>query len=403
VGRVQLRDPTWGTPPLGPQVRHVGGLLVVTNEIHCDRQLLVAGDGLAALTCAGFLDQGGFDPVLAPATRTTVTPDCEAVPIWRPGLELLAHVGLRRPVERLGTRLDARRTIRGARVAASDPADRPVLVTIRAGDLRDLLAARVRDRIRTKETAVTGLESTRAGVRAAFEPGISETFDAAVTTVPSLYPDASPSSGPTGLRAWSFEWPETLSGPDEPVESVDEGHAAMTTPVDDGVRVLLLGAEGSTPDTPVAVEQLEGVFGPLLADIGDPFDGLAQHDLQYWQSGRHLPRSMVTGSVGLLGPGVRASVPGDCLGASLAVEDAWVLADELAYGPSSAEAALASYQTRRRQRMAAVSSECHDRARNTGSHTRSPTLAALRGARSLAFDHVAGGLPAVARDIPGRL
>ena len=385
------------------RVRHVGGLLVVTHEIHCDRQVLVAGDGLAALTCAGFLDQAGFDPVLAPATRTTVTPDCAALSIWRPGLELLAHVGLRRPVERLGTRIDARRTLPGSRVAATDSVDRPALVAIRAGELRDLLAARVRDRIRTKEAAVTGLESTEPAVRATFEPGISETFDVAVTTAPSLYPDASPSSGPTGLRAWSFEWPESQPGPEEPVESVTGDHAAMTTPVDDGVRVLLLGADTSTPDTPVAVDQLADVFGPLLANIGDPFDGLAQHDLQYWQAGRHLPRSMATGGVGLLGPAVRASVPGDCLGASLTVEDAWVLADELAYGPSSAEAALASYQTRRRQRMAAVDSECHDRARNTGSNTGSPSLDALRGARSLAFDHVAGGLPALARDIPGRL
>lgn len=375
----------------------------MTDEIRRDRQLLVVGDGLAALTCAGFLDQAGFDPVLAPATRETPTRGRAAVLLWRPGLELLARIGLRRPVERLGTRLDAHRRVPDGRSTATEPTDRPVLVAIRAARLGELLAEQVRSRVRTKETPVIGLERTGAGVRATFQPGVEEAFDVALTTDGSLGPDAAVPTSATGLRAWSFEWPAGQPQPEEPVESVDETHAAITTPVGDGVRVLLLADSASRPDTPVAIEKLDAVFGPLLAGVGDPFDGLGQHDFQYWRSGRELPRSMVAGGIGLLGPAARASIPGDCLGPSLAVEDAWVLADELAYGPSSAEAALAAYQTRRRRRMAAVSNRCHDQPRTAGGHARSPTLDGLQGARSLAFEHVHGEVPSLARGVPDRL
>lgn len=55
--------------------------------------------------------------------------------------------------------------------------------------------------------------------------------------------------------------------------------------------------------------------------------------------------------IALVGAGARSGVPGDRLCPTLGCEDAWVLADELAYGPEVVEEALSEYEQRRRQRM----------------------------------------------------
>jgi 2-polyprenyl-6-methoxyphenol hydroxylase-like FAD-dependent oxidoreductase len=365
-----------------------------------DRQVLVVGDGPAAAATAGFLDRAGLDPVLAGSTGDRAPG--AVVTLWRPGLVVLDRLGLRRPVERRGTRLDRlRRPATGAAWTA-DPADRPVLLAIRRADLDDLLDRRVRDRVRTAGTRVAAVDTTDAGVVATFERGVRESFDAVVTADPTLAPVPEAVTAATAVHAWAFEWPASGRPPTDPTEAWGRDRAAFVTPVGDGARVRLVAVDGPTPA--VDVDALERRFGRLFAGVGDPFATLDEGTLRYRRSPRVAPASMRADGVALVGRAARAALPGDCLGPTLAVEDAWVVADELAYGAANRGAALEAYDARRRRRE-------RELRRRTPAATPldpattdlSPLLRRLSHTRSLAFGHVTGRVPDTARTAPESL
>ncbi len=144
-------------------------------------------------------------------------------------------------------------------------------------------------------------------------------------------------------------------------------------------------------------EVLAQRFGALFAATSSPFGSLAQHTVQYQQVPLVVPTSLHTDGIGLIGPATRASLPGDCLRTTLGLEDAWVVADALAYGPAARDDALAAYERRRRRRDRAVRQA--PTARSPASI--SPLLSPVRATRSLAFRHItAGELPEIAEAIP---
>lgn len=368
-----------------------------------DRQILVVGNGLAAAATAGFLEQAGLDPVLASAegdhTRSTV------VPLWEPGLALLERLGLRRPVERLGTHLDRLDCVTTGQSWTADGTDRPSLVAIRRDQLGRLLDRQLLDRIRTAERSVTDVEPTESGVRATFEQRIEEPFDTVVTTTRSLVPAAETVTQAATAHTWEFLWPSTVSAPDAPTESWAENYAAFTVPAGNGTHVRLVASGETEPIAAVSVSELEGRFGPLFDGLGDPFDGLAHHALRYRQTPRVVPTSVSVGGVALAGPAAHAPIPGGCLGPALGVEDAWVLADALAYGPPSTAEALTDYERRRRRRVSEVASIFRDGAfTDRAPVALSPLLREICAARTLAFGHLLDAeSSALARDVPGCL
>jgi 2-polyprenyl-6-methoxyphenol hydroxylase-like FAD-dependent oxidoreductase len=95
---------------------------------------------------------------------------------------------------------------------------------------------------------------------------------------------------------------------------------------------------------------------------------------------------MYRDGISLVGEAARASIPGDLLGPTLTIEDAWVLADSLAYGPRDIDAALTSYDTRRSRRISELLE--HDSADDRLEMDIAPPLRQLAGFRRLAFNHV---------------
>ena len=368
-----------------------------------DRQVLVVGDDLAAAATAGFLEQAGLDPVFASAASERAR--SSVVTIWQPGLALLERIGLRRPVERTGTRLDDLDCLTTGQSWTADTASRPSLVAIRRSRLRELLAQHLRGRIRTTERPVRSIEPTGAGARATFEQGIEEPFDTVVTTDRSLVRAHEPSTRPTGLHVWEFEWPSDHPAPDGPTEAWAETLAAFTLPVPGGTYARLVSVRETSAAMAVSTDELADRFGRLFDAADGPFAGLDDGGFEYRQVPRAVPTSLCLGHAALVGPGARAPVPGSGLGASFGVEDAWVVADALAYGPASVDDALATYEDRRQQRMRALCPRTDDG--SVGSRiptTLSPPLRRLCAARTLAFSHVVDGqLPELARDVPESL
>jgi 2-polyprenyl-6-methoxyphenol hydroxylase-like FAD-dependent oxidoreductase len=367
-----------------------------------DRQILVVGDGLAAAATAGFLGQAGFDPVLASSSsERTRSP---LVTLWEPGLALLERIGLRRPVERLGTPLYSLACHTADRTWTRDGDARPSLVALRRSRLRSLLDRQLRGRLRTAERPVTDVEPIADGVSATFESGIHEPFDTVVTTDRSLLRARETTSNARSVHTWAFEWPDEPSSPDAPSEAWDDALAAFTVPVADGTRARLVAGAETAPVTAVSVDELGGRFGHLFAATDDPFDALDHHTLRYRRVPLVVPASMRPGRVALVGPAARTMLPGNPLRAALGVEDAWVLADTLAYGPPDIDAALDAYERRRRRRSTELLPDCLDAAATRADASLRPPLRRLCAARTLAFSHVVDGrVPDLARAVPESL
>ena len=384
----------------------------------CQRSVLVVGDGLTAAATAGFLDGAGLDPVVAPppsrgqSTGVTV--------LWRPGLVLLERIGLRRPIERLGEALTCRRCLTTDRswtagAAEGDDAtddDQPTLVAIDRSRLASVLESHVLSTLRLTDRAVTAVDSAGCGVRASFTGGVTESFDAVVTTCRSLLRSREPS--PAGVGWWQFAWPDGPQAPPAPAALWSDRRAALFVPAGDdtgGVDVRLVSTAGIDAASALSTAALDREFGDLFAHRPTPFAALDPQRLQYRRLPRPVPTTLSDGGLVLVGAESRSTIPGDCLGAARGIEDAWIVADSLAYGPDNIDAAVDDSERRRRQRareyVAAVAAAAEADRQSADSPPLtdgSSWLRQLRARRRLAFSHTrAPQLPPVAESIPQRL
>ncbi len=381
------------------------------------RSVLVVGSGLTAAATAGFLEQAGLDPVVA-STPDGATSTGGTV-LWRPGLVLLERIGLRRPAERLGTPLEGRYCLTADRAWTADGDDRPSLLAVDDGQLRELIEQHVFKNIRVTERSVTDVEPTDGGVRATFDDAVTEPFDAVVTTTRSLLPGRTEEQ--KAVHSWRFRWPAALPAPPGPAEAWTERRAALFVPASEDFHVRLVSTAAVDAAAALSLDELERRFGrlvefpitaarpsgadqPSAADQpSGPFTALDQRDLRYSRSRLQTPTRIADDGVVRVGSAARGSVPGDPLAAALGVEDGWVVADALAYGPDGVGAALADYERRRRRRERAIVAAVGEVA-ETCPVDRSPPLRRLAARRRLAFGHVHDGQPhPLAGAIPQRL
>lgn len=353
-----------------------------------DRQVLVVGDDPASVAAAGFLEQAGLDPVLASPPSEPIQPDI--LTLWRPGLVLLERLGLRRPVEDVGTRLDRLDCPSAGSSWTAESGESPSLIAVRRADLKRLLERRIRGRVRTADRALAEIETTKDCVDVAFEGDVVESFDAVVTTDTALVPDLDSERGAAAVHAWRFEWPPETEAPNDPTERWSDDRAAFSVPVEGDTYVRLVSA--TNPTRPAThTDALEHHFVQLFDSSVDPFGGLSQHAIRYHQFPRVVPVSVHADGVVLIGSTTRGSLPGDCLRATLGIEDAWVLADELAYGSRDRDDALDAYERRRRRRERDLRRESvTDAATARVPDSFSPLLSQLSASRALAFQHVTG-------------
>lgn len=377
----------------------------MTCGVGHDRQMLIVGGGLTAAACAGFLRQSGLDPVLAVPEHDSGRAGSSLVPIWKPGLALLERVGLRRPIERVGTRLTQVETVTGKGTVAAYSADRSGLVATRREALGDVLARQTFSRIRQAESPVRQVQSDGSSVRAWFTSGVEEQFDTVLTSSLSIVPGQASTPRGRSVQVWEFEWPETVPKPAHPIEAWLGDRAAFVTPLAGRTLVQLVEAASSAGSTGVQLDDLHARFATAFENVPDPFPALDQYDLEYRQPARAAPASLLVDGVMLVGEAARAAIPGDCLGATLGIEDAWVAADTLAYGPPDLDQARRAYETRRRERKSDLESTLAELRDDDCVPTNlSPQLRRLHATRSLAFGHlINGALPDVAREIPDRL
>lgn len=206
------------------------------------------------------------------------------------------------------------------------------------------------------------VEERGDGVEVTFGDGSRATFDALVGADGQLSQVRALRFGPggvtyTGATSWLYMAPPVVAFPEEINDLFGQGRYIGAIP-DGNDRLcpyFMLQAPARRPDPPERrVQVLRREFADfgwampaLLTSMDDP--GAIYHpdiygvSLDRWHAGR----------VALLGNAAHAFVPG--FGAAMALEDAWVLAEELrTVGRSGVERALASYVDRRRPRIARV-------------------------------------------------
>jgi len=365
------------------------------------RSILVLGDGLVAAATAGFLEQAGLDTVLsgatAPSLQTTVRM------LWEPGLTLLERIGLRRPIERTGYPVRALQSLPSKTRWTASGDTTGYLVAVEGGRLQSLIERRLLDRLTMSEQVVTSMESVDAGVRATFGGTTTELFDVAITTTRSGLPDQRGVLTARSVETWAVTARECDPDSDRLTEGWAPNKAAFSTPISGGRAVRLVSVADTPSHDALCPESLARRFDDLVP--GAPFDTIDQRDLQYRRIPSAIPRRSPSDRVVPVGTGARFSIPGDCLGTTLGIEDAWVVADTLAYGSPDIESAVTEYVDRRRRRVTDLRSLLPTHATPDDDRTTlTPLVRQLRGRRRLAFRHIIDrSLPAVARTVPEAL
>lgn len=363
---------------------------LITDGRGHDCQILVVGSDIAATVTAGFLEQAGLDPVVAPTSTGRTRSHPNAVLLWRPAHALLERLGLRRPVQRLGTPMDKIVCLTSGESWLADRTAQPELIAIGYRDLLTLSKQTLLDGLRTTDHAVTAVTSTDTGVRATFSHGVEEPFDAVIATTPDAVPSPDQSPAAPTLHSWQFEWPTPASRPATPTEAWAGSRAVFCVPNGEKTYAQLLSTTESDAAS-ISTAELEQTFGQLFPADGDPFSDLSNQEITYSQQRLHTPVSMCTETSALVGPLAHGTIPGDGLGLTLTLEDAWVIADALAYGPARIADALTEYTTRRRRRKTHLVSHFEDASTTVAMpETLSPPLRHVRSNRALAFGRLGG-------------
>lgn len=373
------------------------------------RQVLVVGTGLTGLALATFLQQSGQDPVLVDAS----TPPSVVTTVWPPGLRLLDRLDVGDAVRSAGRPLDAvtvrTRSDGGTEertLTADGNASTPLIVD--APFVRD----RIADGVAAATTLSTGIACVTErpdAVEVEFENGVREYFDLVVgadgpeSTVRALADRARPDwTQLTTLEVADCERERGVA----PLDGWQDAVVVQALPSPDGAgRVLRLTTAASDRDRVDASLVARWALPDAAVDASEWTERLSTAEwTPAWQAGADggewgAGRVAYCGSAAFPTPWVTG------LGAALALEDAWVLADELARCPDGVADAVARYGDRRRRRLqtvlgrtAAVNGRCaYPGARMEPLATTSRLRAAALGSLC------SGSLAALQRNVPGRL
>jgi 2-polyprenyl-6-methoxyphenol hydroxylase-like FAD-dependent oxidoreductase len=329
-----------------------------------DRQVLVVGGSVEGLATAAFLGRRGLSPVVV-TTRDdhgANGTDSDAV-LWSTAVSLFAELGLAE------TLLTSTETIREWVLGRADDGrterltrpngDRRPWVTVSRSRLRALFRSELTAASVRLSKTPTRLQPTDTGLLVEFEDGVSERFDVVVggdgarSWVRRSRFDTDPPAA-WGTKEWSIRVDRRLGLPGTVYElwTPDGTFACGPLGSTDHVRYLTTDAETTDLDLDAVARQLSTTFDPDVLPSG----GISPSDLtvvagtaasgvrsEQWTADRSA----------LLGSAARSLPPTAPLDPSLSIEDAYVLADELA-GSTDAITALDRYERRRRGRHRAL-------------------------------------------------
>jgi len=372
-------------------------------ESTVDRQVLVAGENVPGLALALALQRAGYEPVLAgprepsAASRVTYLPSLS--------VRLLDAIGVgdavldcSRPVTAVSVRrIDGPN--HGTSLRQSDP-DTPAPVVVRTRDLRRVLRGYLSPDVAREGRSIGSISGGTGGLEVTFDDGVREWFDVVVaarrigpplrveesetTADPIVDPELTQyettiETGRDSGRihdAWTAD--ALLQSIPQPGERADLFRVTAVGELDRS-RLRASEKRAQLPfDLAEAMEAVTDAPATAVRQAGTR----NERSLSRWGSGRVLR----------CGPAALPVAPASGLRPVLGLEDAWVLAEELALGPQSVPGVADTYARRRRTRVLEIRRRAADAVSRPSclpSEALSPPLSVTRDMRAVALGPLA--------------
>jgi salicylate hydroxylase len=376
-----------------------------------DRQVLVVGGGVGGLATAAFLRRNGLSPVVVTGRHSVPETDRDVV-LWNSAVALLDELDVAADlvastpaIRRWLVRRDADEV---ERLTSAHDGQWPCVAVGRA-HLRELLRSRLpADSVRLSKTP-SRLEGVDDGLSVEFDDGVREQFDVVVgadgvrSWVRGARFDTEPPAA-WGTTSWDVRADGRLGTPETVTELWTAGGLVVSGPpgTTGRLRFVTTALSGEDPDLGAAADLLSRAVPPEMFP-GDSVDPSALSVVDGRPDYGVRSDRWIAGRVALVGDAARSFPPTFPLDPSLAVEDAYVLADELA-APGTSCTALERYAHRRRGRRRALERHVPLADATPRGRLDADGLAGLCDRRAALLRSLfAGRVPAMAADVADRL
>ncbi len=333
-------------------------------------KVLIVGGGIGGPALATFLAQSSnFSVTLAEQAPEFKTIGY-AIALWENGRRILERLQIRNVVEKSGHTMpwvgleDFRGNLLRSVFFNPISGAGPVIILERSALHRALVERMKKEKVSLRlNTKVVGCVHNKKGVEVTFADGKTEQFDLVVGAdgIRSKIRELVFGGGfshPYGWSIWSCWTPPGFSHADGGVEILGQGNIYLSYPLEDR-SVLVFGSylPGSYPDTTPeqrfallrerfyrAKPSVRAVIDSMKDTSGLFYDHISHIDMPLWYKGR----------VVLIGDAQHGMSPIAGMGASMALEDAYVLAEELRTTEGKKEmiaGALLRFSHRRERRI----------------------------------------------------
>ncbi len=326
-------------------------------------KILIVGGGVAGPAFAGFM-KGSAEITLIDKTPKWGNVGY-AIILWGNGQKILKELGIDHRALKMGYEVpwdtieDKKgRVLKSATFDLFHSYGSPTTVT--RTDLQQTLAKNIEGSVNIKMgTTISSLIQGKDNVSVTFSDGTTEVFDLVVGADGIHSQTREMVFGKSFMKyyGWSVDafWiPKEFAPPKGAIEFSGGGKVCFIYPLEDRAVVMLAMASSKTiidksEHTKEALHKSFADFGSLVDKMIDAIedpehilrDNLAYIKMDRWYSGR----------VALMGDAQHATSPVTGMGASMALEDAFVLAEELKKNSGDIDKALENYQTRRDRRV----------------------------------------------------